>query len=110
MAGSEDRWEGILDVSRYKEQHNLLKKKKGSMVRVHLEVVKPVFFCNRLSTTKRIIVFSFHSRIKFHVTLYNNPEQFLNRNHFTCLTACPVCVICCYAHEMTKMSKHCLAL
>ena len=81
----------------------ILGKKKGSMVRVHLEVV--IFFCNRLSTAERIYSFSLHSRIKFHVTLCNNPEQFLNWNHFTVWLL--VLFVWSVVMEMTKMSKHC---
>lgn len=58
MAGREDRWERNFKM--YQDIKNNItfkkKKRKGSMVRVHLEVVV-IFFCNRLSTTKRIIVF-----------------------------------------------------
>lgn len=57
MAGREDRWERNFKMYQdIKNNITFKKKRKGSMVRVHLEVVV-IFFCNRLSTTKRIIVF-----------------------------------------------------
>lgn len=55
MAGRRDRWERNFKM--YQDIRNNVNfgEKKGSMVRIPLEVV--IFFCNRLSTVKRIIVF-----------------------------------------------------
>ena len=36
------------------------------------------FFLQQILNSRKNYSFSLHSRIKFHVTLYNNPEQFLN--------------------------------
>lgn len=58
MAGRKDRWE--MNFKMYQDIRNNItfkkRKRKESMVRVHLEAVV-IFFCNRLSTAKRIIAF-----------------------------------------------------
>ena len=58
MAGRKDRWERNFKMYQDIRNNITFKKKKGkeSMVRVHLEAVV-IFFCNRLSTAKRIIAF-----------------------------------------------------
>ena len=57
MAGRRDTWKRNFKM--YQDIRNNIGKKywekKGSMVRVHLEVV--IFSCDRLSTAERIIVF-----------------------------------------------------
>lgn len=49
--------------------------------------------------SKKDPVFLSTGRIQFHVIHYSDPEQFPNSNHFTCLTACLISVICCYGND-----------
>lgn len=76
-------------------RNNILK----SMIRLHLKVVV-VFLQQIIKTAKRSTVFLSTGRIQFHVIHYRDPEQFPNSNHFSCLTACLVSVICCYGNDL----------
>ena len=55
MGGRKDRWE--MNFKMYQDIRNNItfkkRKRKESMVRVHLEAVV-IFFCNRLSTAKKL--------------------------------------------------------
>ena len=79
MAGRKDRWERNFKM--YQDIRNNITFKKKKRKRKHGESTLRScsdFLLQQIINSKKNYSFSLHSRIKLHVTLYNNPEQFLN--------------------------------